>query len=153
MKSGTRTDSALEGAGVDLNFVHLLCNLDYLGRLCKGVGDASVHTGSLWSSNGTLLRTGTFSGESASGWQQLDFSVPVAITANTTYIASYHSGGPTYYSYSYFQNAGVDNAPLHALKDGVDGPNGVFVYGSGGVFPNQTYAAANYWVDVIFTTP
>jgi hypothetical protein len=33
MKSGTRTDSALEGAGVDLNFVHLLCNLDYLGRL------------------------------------------------------------------------------------------------------------------------
>jgi hypothetical protein len=32
----------------------------------------------------------------------------------------------------------------------VDGANGVYVYGSGGAFPNQTYLAANYWVDVVF---
>jgi hypothetical protein len=30
-------------------------------------------------------------------------------------------------------------------------PNGVFRYGSSG-FPNQTYNAANYWVDVVFNT-
>src|SRR5262249_47029013 len=73
-------------------------------RFYKGSGDTSVHTGSLWSSTGMLLATGTFSGESGSGWQQLNFSAPVAITANATYVASYHSGGAFYYSYFYFQS-------------------------------------------------
>ena len=47
------------------------------------------HIGNLWSANGTLLATGTFSGESATGWQQLTFTTPVDITAGTTYVASY----------------------------------------------------------------
>src|SRR5438552_11812080 len=113
-------------------------------------GDTSTHTGSLWSSTGTLLATGTFSGETASGWQRLDFSTPVAIAANTTYVASYHTGGIFSYSHYYFQNAGADAGPLHALQDGVDGPNGVFSYTTDNKFPNQTYLAANYWADVVF---
>jgi subtilisin family serine protease len=121
-------------------------------RFYKGSGDTSTHTGSLWSSTGTLLATGTFSNETTTGWQQLNFSTPVPITANTTYVASYHTGGSFYYSYSYFLNAGVDNPPLHALADGANGPNGVYVYGAGGLFPNQTYGAANYWADVVFAT-
>jgi hypothetical protein len=120
-------------------------------RFYKGTGDTTTHTGSLWSSTGTLLATVTFSGETASGWQQLNLSAPVNITANTTYVASYHSSGPFYYSPYYFQNAGVDNTPLHALQDGADGPNGVYLYSAGGVFPNQTYSSSNYWVDVVFT--
>src|SRR5262249_14958345 len=52
-------------------------------RFYKAPGDTGSHTGSLWSSTGTLLATGTFSGETASGWQQLNFSIPVAIAANT----------------------------------------------------------------------
>src|SRR5262249_31096067 len=43
--------------------------------------------------------------------------------------------------------------PLHALKDGVDGSNGVYVYGSGGVFPNLAFSATNYWVDVVLAPP
>jgi hypothetical protein len=39
---------------------------------------------------------------------------------------------------------------LHALADGVDGPNGVYAYGSTSSFPNQTWNASNYWVDVVF---
>ena len=120
-------------------------------RFYKVAGDNTTHTGSLWSSTGTLLATGTFSGETASGWQVLTFSTPVAITANTTYIASYHTGAPVYYSYNYFLSAGADNAPLHALQNGVDGSNGVYVYGTGGIFPNQSYLASNYWADVVFT--
>ena len=77
--------------------------------------------------------------------------LPVAITANTTYIASYHTSSAFFADFNYFQNQGVDNPPLHALQDGVDGPNGVYLYGAGGVFPNQTYSANNYWVDVVFT--
>jgi hypothetical protein len=96
-------------------------------RFYKVSGDTSGHTGSLWSSTGTLLATGTFSDETASGWQQLNFSFPVSIAANTTYIASFHTGGSYYYWSYYFQNTGVDNAPLHALQDGVDGPNSIYV--------------------------
>ena len=39
---------------------------------------------------------------------------------------------------------------LHALQEGVDGSNGVYVYGGGGVFPNLSHQSSNYWVDVVF---
>jgi Domain of unknown function (DUF4082) len=32
-----------------------------------------------------------FSGETASGWQQVNLPSPVAINANTTYVVSYHT--------------------------------------------------------------
>ena len=60
-------------------------------RFYKEPDDTGAHTGSLWSSTGQLLASGTFSGETASGWQELDFSSPVAVTAGTTYVASYHT--------------------------------------------------------------
>ena len=52
----------------------------------------------------------------------------------------------------YFATNGVDNAPLHALADGVDGANGVYRYGAGGGFPTNTWQSSNYWVDVVFDT-
>ena len=38
---------------------------------------------------------------------------------------------------------------MHALRDGVDG---VYVYGAASAFPNANSGAANYWVDVVYTT-
>ena len=49
-------------------------------------------------------------------------------------------------------SVGVDQAPLHALGNGIDGTNGVFVYGSGG-FPTSSFSSTNYWVDVVFAGP
>ena len=119
----------------------------------KGAANTGTHIGHLWSGSGTLLATGTFTGESASGWQRLTFGSPVAVTANTTYVASYFAPNGHYPANSnYFASAGVDNAPLHALADGVDGGNGTYVYGSGNTFPNNTYQSENYWVDVVFTS-
>jgi hypothetical protein len=118
-------------------------------RFYKGIADTGVHTGSLWSSTGQLLATGTFTNESAVGWQQLTFDTPVAITANTTYVASYHTFTGFFFEFYYFQFKGVDSGPLHALQDGIDGPNGV--YGPGG-FPTQWFFAGNCWVDVAFST-
>jgi hypothetical protein len=119
----------------------------------KGAGNTGTHVGNLWSSDGRLLATATFTAESASGWQQVSFSTPVAISANTTYVASYHTSTGHYAAdNNFFLNAGVDNAPLHALKDGADGGNGVYNYGPSSAFPNQTYQSSNYWVDVDFTT-
>jgi Domain of unknown function (DUF4082)/Bacterial Ig-like domain len=60
-------------------------------RFYKGSGTTGTHTGTLWSSTGTKLATVTFTSETATGWQQAMFSTPVAITANTVYVVSYHS--------------------------------------------------------------
>jgi Domain of unknown function (DUF4082)/Purple acid Phosphatase, N-terminal domain len=118
-------------------------------RFYKGAANTGTHIGNLWSSTGTLLATGTFTNESATGWQQMNFTAPVAITAGTVYIASYHANVGGYsVDLSYFASSGHDSAPLHALKDGSSGANGLFLYGAGG-FPTQSYLSSNYWVDVV----
>src|SRR5262249_44642704 len=108
--------------------------------------------GNVGSNPGARLGRATFRGETAWGWQQVNFTTPVAITANTTYVASYHTNTGNYsVNGAYFASAGADSPPLHALATGVDGPNGVYAYVASG-FPSQTYNATNYWVDVVFTT-
>ena len=123
-------------------------------RFYKGAGASGTHVGNLWTSAGTLLATATFTGETASGWQQVSFPAAVAISANTTYVASYYvpAGGGYMATGGAFSTTGVENSPLHAVANSAD-PNGVFTYGSTSAFPTQTFNATNYWVDVIFTTP
>jgi hypothetical protein len=96
-------------------------------RFYESVNNTGVHIGNLWSSGGALLASGTFSNESASGWQQLLFANPLPVTANTTYVASYFIPvGFDSFDRGLFASAGVDSPPLHALANGVDGQNGVF---------------------------
>ena len=122
-------------------------------RFFKSAANTGTHVGSLWTSTGTLLAEGTFSNESASGWQQLSFTNPVPVTANTTYVVSYHTTVGHYsFDSSYFVASGVDNGPLHGLASGVDGPNGVFVYSDTPSFPNNSFNSTNYWVDPVFNT-
>jgi hypothetical protein len=123
-------------------------------RFYKSATNTGTHVGNLWSSSGALLASATFTGESSSGWQQVNFSNPVAITANTVYVASYHvNAGHWSADWNYFATSGVDHAPLHAPANGSGGvPNGRFAYGSSSAFPTNTYQSANYWVDVVFNT-
>ena len=65
-------------------------------RFYKGSANTGTHVGNLWSASGTLLATVTFTNETASGWQQANFSSPVSITAGATYIASYHTNKGNY---------------------------------------------------------
>jgi hypothetical protein len=115
-------------------------------RFYKESDNTGTHTGTLWTSGGSPLATGTFTGESASGWQELDFSSPVAVTANTTYVVSYHTDAGHYAITPGGLSSAVTNGPLTALAAG-----GVYAYGSGSVFPTNTFNAANYWVDVVFS--
>jgi hypothetical protein len=115
-------------------------------RFYKEIDNTGTHIGSLWSSTGTLLASGTFSAESASGWQELDFSSPVTITANTTYVVSYHTNAGHYAITSGGLASAVTNGPLTALAGG-----GVYAYGSANAFPSNTYNASNYWVDVVYS--
>ncbi len=131
-------------------------------RFYKGPADTGTHTGSLWRcsnqtcSAGTLLASGTYSGESASGWQTLTFGSAVAITANTVYVTSYHTTGTYDGGLDFWLTGGVDNGDLHAPADaaagGVDGPNSVYTVGTGGTFPSNGNYATVYWSDVIFST-
>ena len=115
-------------------------------RFYKEADNTGTHVGSLWTSTGTLLATGTFTSESASGWQELDFSSPVAITAGTTYVASYYTSTGHYAATTSGLTSAVANGPLTALAGG-----GVFAYGSGNAFPSSSYNNSNYWVDVVFS--
>ncbi len=118
-------------------------------RFYKGATNTGSHTGYLWSATGTLLASRTFTNESASGWQSVNLAQDVAIQANTTYIVSYSTNG-NYSATSSFFNSQIDNGNLHALSSALSGGNGVYAYGSSGLFPANTYNSTNYYVDVMF---
>jgi hypothetical protein len=119
-------------------------------RFYKDSHNTGVHYGHVWTSNGTLLGEVLFTNETASGWQTAYFSSPIAIAANTRYVASYHtdvgdfSVTEGYFTRSYY------NAPLYAYPNST-ASNGVYKYSSTRAFPNLSYQSRNYWVDVVFT--
>lgn len=121
-------------------------------RYYKGPGNTGTHAARIWTNSGKRMASIQGSNETASGWQQINFSSPVAITANTTYVVSYRASKGHYSSDpSYFASAGVGSGPLYALRDGEDGANGVYRYGTA-VFPTSTNQSTNYWVDLVFNT-
>jgi hypothetical protein len=130
-------------------------------RFYKTTGNAGVHTGELYSANGTRLAQVVFINETASGWQTVALSTPVTITANTTYTAAYFSSLGNYTEDNdYFLHHAVTNNSLTAPADGTNGASGtdpgtgqgVFKYSSSPTFPNQLFRSANYWVDVVFSS-
>ena len=121
-------------------------------RFYKSEANTGTHVAHLWSATGELLASATFTNETASGWQQVNFPSPVAITANTVYVGSYQTSvGHFGLDQGYFVTFGVDNSPLHALADVSGSANGVYAFSSTPAFPTNTYNASNYWVDVVFT--
>ena len=121
-------------------------------RFYKGPLNTGTHTVSLWTAGGALLARSVSVSETASGWQQVNFASPVNISANTTYIASYHTTSGYYSSNEQYFTAQYDNPPLHALADAASGGNGVWQTSSTPTFPTQNYRAGNFWVDVVFAT-
>jgi VCBS repeat-containing protein len=121
-------------------------------RYYKSVANNGTHVGHLWTSSGTQLAEVTFVNETQSGWQEALFNSPVPITADTTYIASYHTNVGHYAATNdYFTSASVDSPPLHAPTSLIAAGNGVFAVGES-AFPTQTFRDTNYWVDFAFST-
>ena len=122
-------------------------------KFYRSAGDTGTDVLNLWTTSGTRLATATFTNTSASGWQTVSLPSAVSIAANTTYVASYHTTGAYVATNNYFTSA-VTNGPLTAPSTTTAGGNGVYSYGgtsTSGIFPSNTYGAANYWVDVVFT--
>jgi hypothetical protein len=109
-----------------------------------------VHVGNLWSSSGALLATATFTNETAYGWQQVSFSSPVALQANTEYVVSFSTGGGYFgITTGFFSGGGVTSGPLEALPNSVSGGDGV--YNREGQFPDVDSNGMNFWADLAFT--
>ncbi len=119
-------------------------------RFYKGPQNTGTHVGDLWSATGTLLASATFTGETASGWQQVNLATPVTITAGTTYVAAYHTNTGFYSVDTNYFSSPLTNGPLTAPSSSSSGGNGVYAYAGTDSFPRNTFNASNYWVDVVF---
>ncbi len=120
-------------------------------RFYKGTGNTGTHTGTLYSASGTVLATGTFSNETATGWQMLNFSDAVPVTAGATYIAAYYAPNGHYAADPwFFVSHGFSSGKLSA-PGGQNTPNGV--YAGGNRFPDQSFRNTNYYVDAVYNSP
>jgi hypothetical protein len=118
--------------------------------------------------NSTLMASVTFPAASMNtiGWKEALFAAPIAIQANTVYLAAYFNPDGDYavnsgsigLGASPFLNEIVsgnlrglqDTAFTPGLATGLDvNGNGVFRYGAGDNW--GTYEASCYWVDLMFT--
>jgi len=153
---GTDPSIPVRHAGVELGmrFTSDAAGLVAGVRFWKVRGDPSAHTGELWDSSGRLLATAAFSGETPSGWQQVSFSAPVAIKADTTYVISYHTTNPTFAFDAGGLANGMNNGQLHAPpSNSIVGGNGVYRFdGTASTHFPDVYNPANpnYWVDLLF---
>lgn len=118
-------------------------------RFYKAAGNTGSHVGSLWTAGGSRLASATFTGETASGWQEVRFATPVRIQPNTTFVASYNTPTGAYGATNYGLTSAKHNGVLRAVASAESGGNGVFRIGQGG-FPTQSFAATNYFADVVF---
>lgn len=114
---------------------------------------ASVNTGPhpvrLWSSGGALLGSGNPVSETSTGWQQVEIAGGVRIQAGTPYVASYSAPAGRFAQDVNFFTTAAGSSPIRGLASSSGAPNGVYTTATG-VFPTHTYAASNYWVDVVF---
>lgn len=123
-------------------------------RFYKTSGNSGAHTAQLYNkATGVLMGSATFINESLTGWQTAVFTTPIAVTAGTTYIASYFSPGGFYTSTNNYFTTAVVNSQMTALADGTDGANGVYLYTNSAAPPTSSFQKSNYWVDAIFSSP
>ena len=119
-------------------------------RFYKGTGNGGTHTGSLWSSSGTLLATGTFTNETATGWQTMVFPSAVRIGANTTYVVSYFESQGHYSVDEDLFDSARNVPPLTGMKSNFvsvpGGDNGIYNPGGPG-FPTHSYHGWSYSVE------
>ena len=78
-----------------------------------------------------------------------NFSDPIPISANTTYVAAYYSSVGYCASDAYGLSNGVASGPLTTPASSAVGGNGVYQHKN--AFPASSYEASNYFVDVLFT--
>lgn len=144
---GSYEDGAVE---LGLKFKSSVAGLIKGIRFFSPKNASGKYTGHLWTAGGTLLDSVVFTNVTASGWQEALFTNPLPIKADTIYIASYHTASGRYSATPAGLVSSVTNRALTALGSGVAGGNGLYSYGASPTFPNNSFNATNYWVDITF---
>ena len=106
---------------------------------------SSVNTGrtvKLWAADGSVLGTATTT-TTSTGWRTATFSTPVAITAGTTYTASYYAPVGRWSTTTGSYVSAFTSGPLTVPASGG-------VSSAGDVRPT-TVSTTNYWVDVVIS--
>lgn len=136
MTVGVRFKTTVPGQIVGIRFRHAVnCPQEYVATL--------------WSNTGTKLGTVTFI-ESTLGWQFAYFAVPVAIEANTLYVASlFMRSGLHLCTPNGYITAHV-NGVIQGIADNAGGSNSILSLNATETFPTIAGGASNYWVDVGF---
>jgi hypothetical protein len=145
-----RTDSDVGGAvEVGVRFHSDIPGSITAIRYYKSAQNTGTHIVNLWTNDGTRLATAEVTADMSAGWRQVPLANPVAIAANTAYIASYHTDvGHFSIDNGYFSAKPVDRPPLHAPANGA-AANAVYAFGAS-TFPSSSGLGNNYWVDVVF---
>jgi hypothetical protein len=120
-------------------------------RFYRGVANPSGYIVKLYNSTGTELARAT-APSGTTGWQEVAFANPPTIVANTIYVASYYTSGGRYAATNNGFAEDFSRAPLTAPASAAVGGNGVYRYGVDGGFPDSTFQASNYFVDVVFSS-
>ena len=105
----------------------------------------------------------SWSGAAGSGWVTALFNTPPALTSGTAYkgcifqntAANFYSSTGAYWS-SGAGSGGITNGPLSAPNNaGGNGGQDTFSQGAVIGYPNTSFNATNYWIDVVVqvTTP
>ena len=111
-------------------------------RFFKAATNTGTHIGKVYDASGTLLSSVTFSGETASGWQQAALPRALNVSAGSTYTVSYTTSGHSAGDVGYYSAGPYLTPYLKALRG---------VYRSGSGFPILTSNNANYYADVRFS--
>lgn len=121
----------------------------------SNASNTGTHVANLWDNGGTNLGTADDGGNNGVGWRYIEFASPVAVSVGTTYVASVFM--PTgFYSATNNWFNGVpptDRHDIHLLTDAAAAPpgNGVYIQNATSAFPNASFQASNYWVDIDFS--
>lgn len=140
-----------DGSDVELGFKFKSEISGYITgvRFYKQGAMSGTHTGRLWQTDGTPMASAVFT-ETASGWQDVTFSSPVAVTANTLYVASVTMSDGRYIATPNYYATDHTVYPLTAPSSTNAGGNGVYTPNAGNFPDNISGNFANYWIDVDF---
>jgi hypothetical protein len=109
-------------------------------RFWKAAGETGSHTARLWNSAGTQVAFGTFSGETASGWQRVNITA-VNVSGGQTYLVSVNTNAWQVKTFAYF-NSNPINRPWGVADAGAYGqPTGV---------QPGTISGSSFFVDVYY---
>ncbi|HYK49524.1 MAG TPA: DUF4082 domain-containing protein [Terriglobales bacterium] len=148
---GTSTPGVADGGDAQSVVLGVKIFADVPGQVLgcsfyKSATNTGNHVVSLWDSTGRLLASQSATSETASGKQLVVFSSPVAIAANQVFTCGYFAPAGHFSNDKNSFTVQANVPPLHVPVNG-----GVFVYGIQPThWPTSTWAASNYWVDVLF---